>query len=1377
MSAKDAFRNANWFQCLTFRWVNPLVEKGAVQQVGLADTAELIENDDVVVNTNRLNRCLETTERTNGSHPLLKAVVWAYWPELFVLQTLQVVNHWLGLLSPLLLQQVLVFQERENDQTQELEPGQIRSGLRAVQALLALHLFQIFFSQHLEFYQARVGLRIGSALRGVVLQRCVAASPRGEDAPAVYNVVSFDVGPNIDIIWIILGLWLFPIQFGSTLAVLASQVGDAVIPGVVVIVVAKIICGILLCFDGVFRHYLLLAKDDRLSRCNESFGSIRTLQMLSWVAPFRQRIMDSRETELRMANRRLWMAKMVEALDYSLSTMVTFAVLGYYVAHSNGALDASLALPVIALASSLTGPLGNFPVWAQQYLIWKSAYARVNLFMGYGKKGGRPFGGGAAPPPLPPAPPGDGGDGVGARRQQAIVDCKGCSLSWGDEDAQEEDGDVEQPLVDQSATSFKLRDLNFTLDGGDLMVVVGRQGQGKSSLLHAILGEMAISSGSLHSPAPRLSGAAVGDATGSTGVLTATGHHALPENVDGAREEMAMEPKVTQAVPFSAQSAVLFSGTLQMNIIFGMRHDPAIYREVLRACELNDDLARMPDGDMTVVMQGGTSLSGGQRARVCLARAVYRAALTIAEEGRDAPVVLLDDPFCALDRTVTRSILRALFSPSGGARRGLLSAAAVVVTSADPWWVADVSPGPEQHVKVGVLREGTLVAMGPVAEMMAKDFPELTSLKPTRGTQGRPQHCTQAEDTTAGQPDPDIAEDTDVITPFDEGKAGKEFMSGKKQGPAKVEDEHREQGCVKGRTYFAYFEAVGYLTLLLTALVLVSIMVSQNATALWITYWTSDDKSTSFMWPILQWFGYTSPPEDPPQLLTIYGYFVFWFTASNFCGHAAEIVGGIGAAGRIFNDALQGTLGRPFRWWDTNPTGRILNRFSEDVDVMDSSLTNILGVIFGATIYFIGHMFILGLSNPMSVSLLPIIALGLEFYAQYYRTTIRELQRNFLVCMSSLYQDMVESIVGNVTIRAYDVTRSMMCRTMVGLSNYQQIAFAKESVQKWLLVRMSLIGFSLGAFNTMRPILQYFGYLKPQSAALVGFSIQFSQQTVDIIKQFIMNYSSLEMQLVSIERLQEYADAPKPLPPAATAGSQPPRSAGLQLANVEVTYAPGLPPALRGVSLTFEPREVAAIAGRTGAGKSSLLLSVLQLVPYTGNVWVNGQLLKELFPVDVRRKMVGVVPQQPVIFAGSLRWNLDPENLYQDQMVWEALQAVGLEHACREAGHGKGLDVELVGSYGTTAKPGMLALSQGQQQLLCAARALLRQPQVALLDEVTATLPSDAAVATTEMMLGKFKAINATVLLVTHQEDLFPLCNRVVTLSNGSVVADTGVYD
>jgi len=378
-----------------------------------------------------------------------------------------------------------------------------------------------------------------------------------------------------------------------------------------------------------------------------------------------------------------------------------------------------------------------------------------------------------------------------------------------------------------------------------------------------------------------------------------------------------------------------------------------------------------------------------------------------------------------------------------------------------------------------------------------------------------------------------------------------------------------------------------------------------------------------------------------------------------------------------------------------------------------------------------------------------------------------------------VYQEVCEILDGKLVVRAYAQQSRSVCQCMDNIDRFQQITFVKWALAKWLGLRMSLIGYTLSCWSTLQPVLQYFNYVAPTSAATVGFAISYSNGTVGILQQFINNFSQLEMELISIERLLEYADArqkrsnsklqeaPYEMLMKLLAGPQDQQ--GLAMRDVEVTYYEGGRPALSGVSLHFPPGETVAVVGRTGAGKSSLLLSVLQLVPYTGTISVNGQDLARLPSSDVRQQLVGVVPQHPTIFAGDVGWNLDPQRTKSYEELQSVLQAVGLWDVCKAAG---GMSAMLTATGDTDGEAAHLSLSQSQQQLFSTARVLLRKPRVVLLDEITSALQSDVAKTMLRTLLQQFKNTKATVLMVTHQEKLIPLCEREIRVVAGRIASD-----
>lgn len=1355
----------SWASYLTFGWLNPMVEVGVQRQISLQDSPPLAMADDTLANTQTVLGFLGEQEGLARGNPVFWALLQSFWPQLLAMQMFNMAVYLVELLNPFVLQRLLVFQEAQNS-GKELTASASMMGLEAAVSLVALGIFLLFFKAQRDLLKNRISLRITSSLKGAVVARGVEGltrSPGNSDqagsgsAAAIYNVISFDVEQCVDLVWVLLDVWLFPIQLTTALLALSSQVSSAIWPGLAAILLMKALNLVMGYWDGDYRDRLYFKKDERLGRCGEGFTNIRTLQMLAWTSSYEAAIAQARGQELQLQRTRLWLQKMPLALDYGLQALVSFVTLGFYVMSTGNALKASLALPVIAIIAKLIDPLGQIPMWMNKYKISRSAYDRTSRFMGFS-------------PSTSLSEPQYAGQPSAI---QPILSLHNCCFQWvraeESQDAlgMDEEALVRQPLLDQSQgmhnygttepnrdmVSFELSNISLRLEIGQMLAVVGREAQGKSSLLLALLGEMHLKSGSFSG-------------------FPCAQRSKCPDSAEHAKKLLHQAACGPRPIAFASQEPWFFTGSLQANVLFGLPLVPDLYEAVLQACALKADLPMLAADDQTEIAAGGSTLSGGQRARVGLARAAYAAALECRSRPDQPPLVLLDDPFCALDRSVASEVCSSLFSPG----HGLLSCCMVVVAAADPWWLRLVD---QADIQLMVLRSGQVVKQGSIAELKGQDIPELQSLGSSAAQQVRvpispePQHNPQ-DDEEREEPDrdsqtsspsaaygakPRILNESYTQTPLTEEQEQKGIVT---------QQERREAGHVRLSTYMTYLTSAGFGTFTVLLVALIGISVFQNLCNLWVIYWTSDDKSSTTMYGQMKSLG-LKPPESDGDMLKVYGCLVFAFYVSNISGHAIEIVGGIRAAGDIFNQALKGTLARPIMWWDMNPTGRVLNRFSQDVDVMDKAVTTIFGVIIGALLYFISHTIVLTFSNPIAICLLPFVALLMEYFARHYRITVRELQRVYLVSISDVYQEMTDAILGGASVRAFNMKTEVLCRCLLNLQELNRAFFAKTVLGQWVSLRLGVIGLCVSISSQLYPVLQYYQIVAPKSAALVGFAITYSTELVDIIQQFIMNFSDMEMQLVSIERLKEYSewDCQSDAPAAQQQLVASEAQQGLLLVDVAVTYREGLKPALSGVTLTFAPRETVAIVGRTGAGKSSLLLAILQLVPHKGTISVGGIVLEGLSP-RARAQLVAVVPQQPVIFAGSLRWNLDPDNHFGDEGLLAALQAVGLGQVVAE----HGLDV-----YLNARGSNCLALSVGQRQLVCAARALLQAPKAALLDEVTAALPREAALSTADKLLERFGTIGATVLLVTHQEELIPCCSRVVRLAGGRVISDESLLE
>merc|ERR1719440_964486 len=365
--------------------------------------------------------------------------------------------------------------------------------------------------------------------------------------------------------------------------------------------------------------------------------------------------------------------------------------------------------------------------------------------------------------------------------------------------------------------------------------------------------------------------------------------------------------------------------------------------------------------------------------------------------------------------------------------------------------------------------------------------------------------------------------------------AEEKMVVGKKQLGDKLSlyaDEKPASGMVAWSVYLRYSTLVGHRSMTLILISIGGIMISQQCVDLFLSYWTDENQNANFMHPYLTESVWTYAPlltgtETPRQMYSVYFALCVVFIAFNFAGFLIEVWGGLRAAGSTFTQGVTGCLRRPLLWWDTNPTGRVLNRLQTDQNVIDQTITRILGVITGAVYYFIGRTVFLGMVNPMAIVVLfPTIG-ALEYYAaRLYRPNLRELQRLVLVSKSPFYNSIVETLRGRVTVRAFGAQGAQVQSLLVAWSHVQKVGFLQFSLNQWLGIRLASISFLLSITSTLYPVLQYFGILPPQSAGMIGFAMMYSQQLEGILSQLIHNWSELETQMVSLERLAELADVP-----------------------------------------------------------------------------------------------------------------------------------------------------------------------------------------------------------------------------------------------------------
>mmetsp|Transcript_41902 Transcript_41902/g.94664 ORF Transcript_41902/g.94664 Transcript_41902/m.94664 type:complete len:1160 (+) Transcript_41902:159-3638(+) len=923
---------------------------------------------------------------------------------------------------------------------------------------------------------------------------------------------------------------------------------------------------------------------------------------------------------------------------------------------------------------------------------------------------------------------GGGAEGGGRGVEVAVerVRLEGCSLEW-------DDG------------SLLLEDVTMSVNDRQLVVCVGSTGAGKSGLLASLIGELVPTKGKL---------------------------------------------STCGSIAYVAQTAWIQNASLRDNVLFGLPLDSGRYQEVLGACALEADLAMLADGDATEIGEKGINLSGGQKQRVAIARAVYS----------DADVYLLDDCLSAVDSQVAHHIFaRCIKNP-----RLLGSKAVLLVTHnlallphADQvLLLADKKVkylGPyagflslegdsglsaaarAQEASASLHRSGSKQALEAALADSAAGRPPL---KPVASNSALARFAAPAEAAAEAAAAEGAAEDgaeaaaAKGTAAAAATKAGAKASSSGSEGFGKrtgeggklIEKEAMARGSVSMQVYKTYIQACGSYTAVLGVLGgLMAYNIVNAASSWWISYWSdhpkesSGDESSS---------GGVLGPLTQGQGLAGYACFslaaVFLSFVSVWCATSAGQ-----RACRLYHARMvEGVLRAPMSFFDITPLGRIVNRFSKDVYTLDEQLpwtlyswlsTALACAVALATVAFVVPWF-----------LAACVPMGYVYYQimNLYIPTSRELQRLESVTRSPVFSHFGETLEGVSTIRAFRAEPTFVTDSFDKLERNLRSYYANVSSNRWLALRLEAIG---TGFVTLAALLAVLG-AGSISGGLGGLALTYALNITQSLNWYVRMSSDRESQVVAAERLDEYAHQLSQEAPAIVQDSRPPPDWPSQgevvFERAAMRYRPGLPLVLkgdsgRGLDCVIQARQKVGVVGRTGSGKSSLLLLLLRLVePEEGaRILVDGVDVLKMGLQDLRSR-ISIIPQDPVLFTGTVRFNVDPFGAHSDAAVWSALDRAHLGAHIRSLQHE--LDTEV--------DEGGRNLSLGERQLLCLARALLRKSRILLLDEATSAVDQHTDSLVQATIRREFAA--CTVLTIAHRLDTVADCDRVLVLGEGRILED-----
>nr|XP_046238010.1 ATP-binding cassette sub-family C member 4-like isoform X2 [Scatophagus argus]XP_046238011.1 ATP-binding cassette sub-family C member 4-like isoform X2 [Scatophagus argus]XP_046238012.1 ATP-binding cassette sub-family C member 4-like isoform X2 [Scatophagus argus]XP_046238013.1 ATP-binding cassette sub-family C member 4-like isoform X2 [Scatophagus argus] len=842
---------------------------------------------------------------------------------------------------------------------------------------------------------------------------------------------------------------------------------------------------------------------------------------------------------------------------------------------------------------------------------------------------------------------------------------------------------------DKSVDAPSLVNISISLKTPLLLTVIGPVGAGKSSLLSAILGELPCDTGTL---------------------------------------------KVKGQLSYAAQQPWVFPGTIRSNILFGKELNPQKYERVIRACALKRDLELLPDGDLTLIGDRGATLSGGQKARVNLARAVYQ----------DADIYLLDDPLSAVDAEVGRHLFEQCIC-------GLLKNKPRILVTHQL-----------QHLRAAdqilVLKEGHPMAQGTFSELLRPGLdvvsllrsdeeqnrwsrsadPDELSLRSHRTNRSHSSHCSY---TSLLPPESSCTEELPVET------------------VRAMAEETRVEGNVSSHIYLTYFTA-GCNPLVLLVIVLLSVIaeVVYILQDWWLVYWAREDSfnSTASAGSSKCYINATRSSQEFSLTFNLSIYSGLTAVAVVF-GYARSLVifhGLVRSAQTLHNSMFSAVIRTPVRFFDVNPIGRILNRFSKDTSQMDSILPITFVDFYQLFLQNVGVVAVAASVIPLIlIPVVPLIFIFL-YLRRFYLRTSRDIKRLESTTRSPVFSHLSSSLQGLWTIRALGAERRLKKAFDTHQDLHSEAWFLFLMTSRWFAFRLDGICSIFITLTTFGCILLRDGL----DAGEVGLVLTYAVTLIGNFQWTMRQSAEVENMMTSVERVVEYTKL-KSEAPWETQKRPPsdwPSTGMVTFDQVSFYYSDDATPVLKDISATFQPNEKVGIVGRTGAGKSSLVSALFRLAEPQGRIYIDGVLTSEIGLHDLRQNM-SIIPQDPVLFTDTVRKNLDPFNQHTDEDLWKALEEVQLKSVVEE------LPVKLE----TVLAESGSNFSVGQRQLVCLARAILRKNRILLIDEATANVDPRTDELIQKTIRDKFR--ECTVLTIAHRLNTIIDSDRILVLDNGVI--------
>ncbi|KAF9448313.1 ABC protein [Macrolepiota fuliginosa MF-IS2] len=768
---------------------------------------------------------------------------------------------------------------------------------------------------------------------------------------------------------------------------------------------------------------------------------------------------------------------------------------------------------------------------------------------------------------------------------------------------------------------------------------------------------------------------------------------------------------------YCPQVAWIQNATLRENILFGRPYDEERYWKVIDDSCLLPDLRLLADGDLTEIGEKGINLSGGQKQRINIARALYSS----------ADVLIFDDPLSAVDAHVGRSLFHNAILNSVRT----LGKTVILVTHA----LHFVSYCDEIYM----IENGFIKEHGTYQGVVEKEG-DLARLTAEFGGANDSDSVSDGSSNTAQD---------DSIDEEKQRSQAKAAGTGRLEGRLIVK-ERRTTGSVPAKVYWKYLSAGrGFLTMPLLLLSIFFMQGSQIMNTYTLVWWQANtlDRPFSFYQGLYAGLGISQAIFT--LTLGIVMDTISWFVSGN-----------------LHHEAVRNIFYAPMSFFDTTPVGRIMGIFGKDTDSIDNQLPISMRLLALTLSSVVGAVVIITVVEHYFIIVVVVISLGYQHFQGYYRASAREVKRLDAMLRSILYAHFSESLTGLPTIRSYGETTRFLRENKYYIDLENRALFLTVSNQRWLAVRLDFCG----AIMVVAVAIFVVVGATAINPAQVGLVLTYTTSLTQLCGLLTRQTADVENYMNSVERVVHYSrkdmieqEAPHEVPENKPSADWP-QHGSVEFNDVKMSYRPGLPNVLHGISMSVKGGEKVGVVGRTGAGKSSLVLTLLRIVEYSGQITIDGVDIGKLGLRDLRTK-VSIIPQDPLIFSGTVRTALDPFGLFEDARLWDALRRSSLigpgspGHDLSEGQAPITLD--------TVIEPEGANLSVGERSLLSLARALVKNSKVVILDEATASVDLETDKKIQHTITTEFR--DRTLLCIAHRLRTILSYDRILVLDAGCV--------